>query len=532
MAAIPRRSPSPGSRLSQDASETAPLLVGGQLAPDADTEASTLIGTASPTTRAGSVSGSTPEYGTAGSSGDGTGANGDGKPSKPLPKLQIFLLCYARMTEPIAFFCIFPFIAQMVQRNGHLPDTDVGFYSGLIESLFSATQMVVLIGWGRLADRIGRKPILVITLIGTAIAPALFGMARTIWQMILFRCLAGIFSGSSLVIRTMISEHSTPETQARAFSWFAFAGNLGIFIGPILGGALADPAHQYPGAFKHLEFFREYPYALPGFVTGAISATSALTSALFLKETLKKQGRDEISHQDITSRPPLSTWELLKAPSVAIVLWVYGHAMFLAFAFTAILPVVLFTPIHLGGVGFDSFKISMYMAVQGASQALWLLLAFPALQHRFGTRGVMKLCGYAYPFFFVGYILLNTLLRADTHTTDVLFWIFGALVAVVGPGVSMAFTGVQLALNDVAPDSHVLGTLNALALTFSSAIRAIVPGAATAIFAVGVRGQIFWGHLAWVILIPLAMAFTVACQYLPEGHRPAKDSDENDENEP
>ncbi|KAF4980762.1 hypothetical protein FZEAL_3317 [Fusarium zealandicum] len=528
MAAAPRRSPSPGSRLDQDASETTPLLVGGALAPDADTEASTLVGTASHTPRSVSVSG---EYGTSGASGEGTGAGPAAKPpSKPLPKLQIFLLCYARMTEPIAFFSIFPFIAQMVQRNGHLPDTDVGFYSGLIESLFSATQMVVLIAWGRLADRIGRKPILVITLIGTAIGPALFGMASTIWQMILFRCLAGVFSGSSLVIRTMISEYSTPETQARAFSWFAFAGNLGIFLGPILGGALADPAHQYPRAFKHLQFFHDYPYALPGFVTAVISGTSALTTALFLKETLKKQGADELSHHDVTAEPPLPTWELLKSPGVGIVLWIYSHAMFLAFAFTAIMPVVLFTPINLGGIGFDSFKISMYMAIQGASQALWLLLAFPVLQRRFGTRGVMKICGFAYPFFFAGFILVSVLLRAETYTTTVLFWIIGSLASVIGPGVSMAFTGVQLAVNDVAPDPHVLGTLNALALTFSSGIRAIVPGAATAIFAVGVRGQIIWGYLAWVILIPLAIAFAVGCEYLPKDKPISKDG-EDDENE-
>ena len=51
---------------------------------------------------------------------------------KPLPKLQIFLLCYARMIEPIAFFGIFPFISEMIYKTGNVPKADVGFYAGLI----------------------------------------------------------------------------------------------------------------------------------------------------------------------------------------------------------------------------------------------------------------------------------------------------------------------------------------------------------------------------------------------------------------
>jgi hypothetical protein len=54
---------------------------------------------------------------------------------KPLPKLQIFLLCYARMIEPIAFFGIFPFISKMIFETGNLEEADVGFYAGLIVCL-------------------------------------------------------------------------------------------------------------------------------------------------------------------------------------------------------------------------------------------------------------------------------------------------------------------------------------------------------------------------------------------------------------
>jgi hypothetical protein len=51
---------------------------------------------------------------------------------KPLPKLQIFFLCFARLVDPISFFCIFPFVNQMIYETGNVNEEDVGFYSGLI----------------------------------------------------------------------------------------------------------------------------------------------------------------------------------------------------------------------------------------------------------------------------------------------------------------------------------------------------------------------------------------------------------------
>lgn len=162
------------------------------------------------------------------------GAHADDE-NAPLPKVQIFLLCYTRIIEPIAFFSIFPYINSMIEHVGGIEKEDVGFYSGLIESLFSFTQMCVMIFWGKASDRYGRKPVLVLSLIGITVATTLFGMSQSIAQMIAARCFAGFFAGTVVTLRAMFSENSTRHTQARAFSYFAFAGNLGIFVGPLLG---------------------------------------------------------------------------------------------------------------------------------------------------------------------------------------------------------------------------------------------------------------------------------------------------------
>lgn len=79
---------------------------------------------------------------------------------------------------------------------------------------------------------------LVISLLGLTVATALFGLSKTLWQMALFRCLGGVFAGTIVTVRAMLSENSTKHTQARAFSFFAFASNMGIFVGPLIGTSL------------------------------------------------------------------------------------------------------------------------------------------------------------------------------------------------------------------------------------------------------------------------------------------------------
>ena len=154
---------------------------------------------------------------------------------KPMPYVQILLLCWASIGEPVAYFAIFPFVNEMIERKGGVSEKDVGFWSGTIESLFSLVQMILMIFYGRAADRLGRKPVLVFSLTGVGLATTLFGMSQSLWQMILTRCLAGVFAGSVVTVRTMISELSTKETQGRAFSWYMFARNFGIFLGPVVG---------------------------------------------------------------------------------------------------------------------------------------------------------------------------------------------------------------------------------------------------------------------------------------------------------
>src|SRR4051812_46912598 len=120
----------------------------------------------------------------------------------------------------------------------------------------------------------------------------------------------------------------------------------------------------------------------------------------------------------------MSTWELLKFPGVGKVLLINTYVLTLAFMFTAVLPVFLFTPVNLGGVGFSPSFIAGVIALNGISQALWLLLAFPPLQRRIGTGGIFKLCALAWPVFFAVLPICNVFLRYDLKVP---FWMLGTI---------------------------------------------------------------------------------------------------------
>jgi len=80
----------------------------------------------------------------------------------------------------------------------------------------------------------------------------------------------------------------------------------------------------------------------------------------------------------------------------------------------------------------------------------------------------------------------------------------------------MAFTCVQLALNDIAPTHSTLGTLNAVALTLVSGIRTIGPALFASIFATGIKTQILNGYLVWLVLVLIVLPGTIGIRWLPK----------------
>lgn len=134
----------------------------------------------------------------------------------------------------------------------------------------------------------------------------------------------------------------------------------------------------------------------------------------------------------------MSTLELTRQPGVAFVLFMFTYVLLLGFGYTAILPTFWYTSPKLGGFGFSSAQISVFLGLGGGAQALWMLFVFSPLQRRVGTGGVLRLCAVVWPLSPVVYPLWHWVRKSEMTG---LFWAGVPIFTVVFSGVAMSFSG-------------------------------------------------------------------------------------------
>lgn len=108
--------------------------------------------------------------------------------------IQHIALC--RICEPIAFMSIFPYIYFMIE-DFHITDdpNKISVYAGMVTSAFTLAEFSTGVMWGRFSDKVGRKPILLMGLTGTAISALIFGFAPSLSVALFARALGGLLNG-------------------------------------------------------------------------------------------------------------------------------------------------------------------------------------------------------------------------------------------------------------------------------------------------------------------------------------------------
>ncbi|CAH6721651.1 uncharacterized membrane protein [[Candida] jaroonii] len=204
-----------------------------------------------------------------------------------------------RFSEPLAFTSLFPYIYFYVRDFGISPTKEgIVFYTGVLTSVFSIGQFLCSVHWGRLSDKIGRKPVVMIGIVGTSLMMILFGVARNFYVAAFARFMMGCLNGNVGIYRTSLGEMVTDRSQqASAFMVVPMMWNLGIIVGPILSTFFLGPINKEefkPGG-EHWEKITDSPYLMPNLVVAFFLFISLIIGFLFYEETNEKvKGRYDL----------------------------------------------------------------------------------------------------------------------------------------------------------------------------------------------------------------------------------------------
>jgi MFS transporter, DHA1 family, tetracycline resistance protein len=146
-------------------------------------------------------------------------------------------------------------------------------------STYSLFQLFAAPLWGRLSDRHGRRPILLVSLAGGVAGYLWLGLADALWMLFASRALQGICAGNIAAAQAYVADVTTPENRAKGMGMIGAAFGIGFIIGPALGGALAGTNPTSPDVGG------------PAFFAAALSALAFCATLILLKESLSPVSR-------------------------------------------------------------------------------------------------------------------------------------------------------------------------------------------------------------------------------------------------
>ena len=254
-----------------------------------------------------------------------------------LTKYKNFLeLCFAVLVSMIGFGLILPLLPIYGREMGAS-----GVYLGLLTSLFGITRSITSYPGGVLADRFGRKKLIVGGLFVYTVVMFLFGVSTNLYHLLILRACQGAASGVVWpVAATMVADIVQPKDRGKAMGFFSMTWDAGIAIGPVLGGLLA-------AAFS---------IAVPFFVCSALSLVSALLVLKRVKET----------HSEPEKKSSTSLHDLSLKKLTLIGVCVTGFTV--SFAMGLVHPVLPLFGSEV--IGLDEASIGLIFGVMGITRFL------------------------------------------------------------------------------------------------------------------------------------------------------------------
>ena len=337
-----------------------------------------------------------------------------------------------------------------------------GMIVGILVSSYAVAQLISAPLWGRVSDRYGRRPALLIGLGFQAVAFVVFAYAGSLWVLLLSRLVQGAGGGTTGVIQAYVADATEPDQRARSLGWISAATNLGVAIGPVLGSLSYGLGREAPGLFA-----------------AALCLVNMAFAGRFLRES-----NEGVAHPTLrVRRSREAVWGVVanSAEPASRLVWIYALAMGAFQGTNAILALFL---AHRYGV--DEKTIGYFFMYIGAISVLTRAGILGAAVDRFGEARLSR----------IGILLLAAGLATIPLTHGYVALAFA--VALMPLGTAFTFPCVTSLLSRVI-ERHERGLYMGVQQTFGGLARVIGPlWAGWAFDHLGV-GVPFWTGAALVV---------------------------------
>src|SRR3977135_2065789 len=185
------------------------------------------------------------------------------------PRSPLFVLFLTVFIDLVGFGIVIP-ILPLYAENFHATPMTIGWLTGI----YSGMQIIFTPILGKLSDRFGRRPVLLVSIAGTALGFALMGLAQSLTLLFAARILAGITGGNISIPQAYIADVTAPEKRSRAMGMIGAAFGLGFTFGPLIGGMMS-----------------RISYGAPFFFAAGLAVINAALVYLILPESLSREHR-------------------------------------------------------------------------------------------------------------------------------------------------------------------------------------------------------------------------------------------------
>jgi len=351
---------------------------------------------------------------------------------------RLTILIAVAFIDMIGFAMVFPLLPFYALKLHAQPQT-----IGLIIAAFSGAQLLSAPIWGRVSDRYGRRPALIIGMSASAIAFVVFGFANTVWLLFLSRFVQGAGGGTTGVVQAYVADTVPPEDRARSLGWLSAGTNLGTMLGPVIGS-----------------FASHWGQAAPGIIAASLCIVNVTFAWKWLPESKKTTGA--------TPRKPVwySAWMVVRYPKgpVQRMTLIYAAAMLANAGMTSVLA------LYLGlEFGVTEQTIGYVFLYVGFFSVIMRSAFIGPIVDRIGELWSIRAGTASLIVGLIGYPLARNL------------WMLALVIPLVPVGLALLFPATT-SLMSRASDKAELGTTMGTAQTFAGLARIVGPLFSTTLF--------------------------------------------------